>query len=84
MPASDAGAWRMGRLVYRDISLANIVADAGRYIDGKIVLQSDDLADVKVTMTLRTDQVDQLPQMLSQTLPLEVHVISDNITLLKN
>ena len=35
-------------------------------------------------MTLRTDQVDQLPQMLSQTLPLEVHVISDNITLLKN
>ncbi|MBT7904827.1 FecR family protein [Porticoccaceae bacterium] len=84
VPASDAGAWRMGRLVYRDISLANIVADAGRYIDGKIVLQSDDLADVKVTMTLRTDQVDQLPQMLSQTLPLEVHVISDNITLLKN
>ena len=74
----------MGRLVYRDISLANIVADAGRYIDSKIVLQSDDLADVKVTMTLRTDQVDQLPQMLSQTLPLEVHVISDNITLLKN
>ena len=84
MSASDAGAWRMGRLVYRDISLANIVADAGRYIDSKIVLQSDDLADVKVTMTLRTDQVDQLPQMLSQTLPLEVHVISDNITLLKN
>jgi len=32
---------------------------------------------------LRTDQVGQLPQMLAQTLPLEVHVISDNIIVLK-
>jgi len=81
---SDTGAWRMGRLIYRDIPLADIVADAGRYIDSKILLQSDELADVKVTMTLRTDQVSQLPEMLSQTLPLQVHVISDSITLLKN
>jgi transmembrane sensor len=84
VPVADAGAWRMGRLIYRDTRLADIVADAGRYIDSKILLQSDDLADVKVTMTLRTDQVSQLPQMLAQTLPLQVHVISDSITLLKN
>jgi len=47
-------------------------------------LQSPELADVKVTMTLRTDQVGQLPDMLAQTLPLEVHAVSDNIILLKN
>ena len=80
---SDLGAWRLGRLIYRDISLADIVADTGRYFDGKIVLQSNDLADVKVTMTLRTDQVGQLPEMLAQTLPLKVHVISDDIILLR-
>ena len=81
--SSDLGAWRLGRLIYRDISLADIVADTGRYFDGKIVLQSNDLADVKVTMTLRTDQVAQLPDMLAQILPLKVHVISDDIILLR-
>ena len=80
---ADLGAWRMGRLIYRDTSVADVVADTGRYFDGKILLQSEDLADVKVSMTLRTDQVGQLPQMLAQTLPLEVHVISDNIIVLK-
>ena len=59
------------------------VADAGRYFDGKIILQSDDLDDVKVTMTLRTDQVGQLPEMLAQTLPLKVQVISEKLILLK-
>ena len=81
--SSDLGAWRLGRLIYRDISLADIVADAGRYFDGKIILQSDDLDDVKVTMTLRTDQVGQLPEMLAQTLPLKVQVISEKLILLK-
>ena len=83
VPPSDLGAWRLGRLIYRDISLADVVTDAGRYFEGKILLQSEDLADVKVTMTLRTDQVAQLPQMLAQTLPLEVHVVSDKIILRK-
>lgn len=81
--SSDLGAWRLGRLIYRDISLADIVADTQRYFDGKIVLQSNDLSDVKVTMTLRTDQVGQLPEMLAQTLPLKVHVISDDLILLR-
>lgn len=84
VPSSDLGAWRMGRLIYTDVSLTDVVTDAGRYFDGKILLQSPELADVKVTMTLRTDQVGQLPDMLAQTLPLEVHAVSDNIILLKN
>ena len=82
--SADLGAWRVGRLIYTDTSVIDVLTDAGRYFDGKIVLQSDDLADVKVSMTLRTDQVSQLPQMLSEALPLEVHVVSDNIILLKN
>jgi transmembrane sensor len=83
VPSSDLGAWRLGRLIYSDISLVDVVTDAGRYFEGEIRLQSKDLADVKVTMTLRTDQVAQLPQMLAQTLPLEVHGTPDNIILLK-
>ena len=83
VPGSDLAAWRLGRLIYRDISLADVVADAGRYFEGKILLQSDELADEKITVTLRTDQVGQLPQMLAQTLPLQVHVVSDDIILLK-
>ena len=63
--------------------MADVVADAGRYFEGKILLQSDELADEKITVTLRTDQIDQLPQMLAQTLPLQVQVVSDDIILLK-
>lgn len=81
--SSDLGAWRLGRLIYRDIALADIIADTARYFDGKIILQSNDLAEVKVTMTLRTDQVGQLPAMLAQTLPLKVHVGSDDTILLR-
>jgi len=84
VPSSDLGAWRLGRLIYRDIALADVVTDAGRYFDGKILLQSEELADEKITVTLRTDQIDQLPQMLAETLPIKVHVISDNLILLKN
>jgi transmembrane sensor len=83
VPSSDLGAWRLGRLIYRDIALADVVTDAGRYFDGKILLQSEELADEKITVTLRTDQIDQLPQMLAETLPIKVHVISDNLILLK-
>jgi len=34
-------------------------------------------------MTLRIDQVGQLPEMLAQTLPLKVQVISEKLILLK-
>jgi len=69
----ELGAWRNGWLIYRDSNLADVLADANRYFDGRILLQARQLAQQKVTLTLRTNQIELLPDMLAETLPLTVH-----------
>ncbi len=79
----ELGAWRSGRLIYRDMALIDIITDASRYFDGVISLRASELADQKVTVTLRADQVTELPEMLSQTLPLAVREMPENRFLLE-
>jgi len=70
---TDMGAWRNGRLVYRQTALADVVADANRYYEGTITLGTQALAELEVTAAFRTNQVASLPEMLSQTLPIVAH-----------
>jgi len=70
--AAELGAWREGRLVYRNVDLIDVIADANRYFKGSISLQASELATMKVTVTLRVDQVGFLPDMLAETLPITV------------
>jgi len=81
---SELGLWRSGRLIFTETALIDVIADASRYFDGKFSMQSDQLASQKVTLSLRTDQIDQLPQMLAQVLPLEFREIPGNIIVLEN
>ena len=69
----EFGAWRSGRLIFKDAHLIDVITDANRYFEGSISLQVDDLFDKKVNLTLRTDQIDQLPAMLEMMdLPIEI------------
>ncbi len=69
----EFGAWRNGRLVFRDAHLIDVVTDANRYFEGSISLQASDIYEERVNLTLRTDQIDQLPAMLElMDLPIEV------------
>lgn len=81
---SELGVWRNGRLIFTETALIDVIADASRYFDGKFSMQSSELANQKVTVSLRTDQVDQLPQMLAQVLPLQFREIPGNIVVLEN
>ncbi len=47
-------------------------------------MQLDQLANEKVTLSLRTDQVDQLPQMLAQALPVKFREIPGNIIVIED
>ena len=76
--------WRSGRLIFTETALGDVITDASRYYDGKFSMQSDELASKKVTLSLRTDQVDQLPQMLAQVLPIDYRQIPGNIIVLEN
>lgn len=62
-------SWRNGRLIYLRTSLADVVADANRYFNGSITLGSKNLADLKVTAAVSTDQIDALTDMLASSLP---------------
>lgn len=66
---SELESWRNGRLIYLRASLADVVADANRYFNNSISLGSKNLADLKVTAAVSTNQMDALTDMLSTSLP---------------
>lgn len=75
---SELESWRNGRLMYLRASLADVVADANRYFNGSISLGSKNLADLKVTAAVSTDQVDSLTDLLSKSLPISVRKDANN------
>jgi transmembrane sensor len=66
---SELESWRNGRLIYLRASLADVVEDANRYFNNSISLGSKNLADLKVTAAVSTNQMDALTDMLSSSLP---------------
>ena len=66
----DVGAWRAGRLVYDNVELRDVVADANRYINAKIIIQDPELATERITTSFRTTQVEGMLETLQSALPL--------------
>lgn len=54
------GSWREGRLSYRGASLAEIVADANRYRNGKIRIADPAVGAQFITTSFRTNQIEQM------------------------
>ncbi|RYY03635.1 MAG: FecR family protein [Gammaproteobacteria bacterium] len=81
---SELESWRNGRLIYLRASLADVVADANRYFSNSITLGSKDLADLKVTAAVSTNQIDALADMLASSLPVEIQKDSQNNILIKS
>lgn len=65
-------AWRSGRLEYRNARLVDVIGDANRYFDGELVLGSKSLHDARVTLALKTSQINQLPALLESSLPVKI------------
>ena len=70
--AADIGAWRSGRLVYDNAALRDVVADANRYSRTRIVIGDPQLADLRLTTSFRTSQVDGMVETLQGALPVVV------------
>jgi transmembrane sensor len=68
--AMDVGAWRSGRLVYDNVALRDIVADANRYTRTRIVVADPQLETLRVTTSFRTTQIDGMVETLQAALPL--------------
>lgn len=70
--AAVAGGWRTGRRVYIDTPLREIVADANRYSRQQIVLDDAELAQLRVSVSFRAENLQQMFNGLALALPLEI------------
>ena len=80
---AEPGAWRQGRMQYADAPLKEVVADANRYSARPIRLASDDIGDLRVTVSFRTRAVGELIANLDAGLPLSVRTEPDGDIVLK-
>ena len=80
---SEQAAWRQGRLVFNDVRLREVVADANRYYRGEIVLADQALGDLGVTAAFNADQIDQLIDSVAVVLDLEALRYPDGRVILR-
>ncbi len=67
----QAGAWRNRRLMFRNSRLADLVSEVNRYFEGGVYLQSSELADLRVTASFGTEQVETAISGIALSLELE-------------
>jgi transmembrane sensor len=79
---STIGAWRDGRLMYDDVELRDVIADANRYTQANIVIADEAIASVRITTAYSTSQVDQMLDTLERAFPIDVERLKDGGTVL--
>ncbi|HEV2442257.1 MAG TPA: FecR domain-containing protein [Steroidobacteraceae bacterium] len=72
MPSVQPAAWRYGRLVYVDTPLKDIIADANRYSREPIAIGDARVANIRVSITYPSDQIEQMVSALAHSLSLKV------------
>jgi transmembrane sensor len=65
-------AWRQRRLIFRDATLAEVVAEAGRYADRPLVIADPRLARMRVTAVLPLEGQGALVDRMAALLPIRV------------
>ncbi len=76
-PPGYSTAWRHGRFVYVDTPLKDIIADANRYSHEPIKIADARIANVRISVTCPSDQIDDMVSALSRSLSLKVERRSD-------
>ncbi len=70
--ASSVAAWREGRLLYNNATLAEVVADAARYYKGTIEVPEPSILKLRVTTAFQADEIDTMINTLALGLPVEI------------
>lgn len=82
MPPGYSTAWRHGRLVYVDTPLKDIIADANRYSHEPIKIADGRIADMRISVTCPSNQIDAMVSALSRSLSLKVERLNNGEILL--
>jgi transmembrane sensor len=73
----EPGEWRTGHFIYEDAPLIEVIGDVNRYYEGRIILESSRLNDLKITTSFSVRQIDKMLETLPHILPLKAEHKSD-------
>jgi len=70
-------AWREGRLIFDDASLADVVREVARYCQRSIRLAGPEVAQLRLSSTFNLNNTDALLDALPRILPVKVRTLPD-------
>lgn len=77
---TDALAWREGRLVFVSVPFGRVVATLNRWRSGRFVIVSPSLMERPVTLIVNLDNVDHIPDVLRDSLPIRLVNVTPYVT----
>lgn len=78
-----ATAWRQRRLIFQDATLAEVVAEASRYVDGELVIVDPRVAGITVTAVLPLNGQGALIDRMDRLFPITVEKATDGRILIR-
>jgi transmembrane sensor len=82
--AREALSWRSGVLVFRDVTLADAIAEFNRYNKRKVLIEDPAVASYRIAGTFRATNAEAFVRLLEQGYPLHVAEREDNWVLRAN
>jgi transmembrane sensor len=79
--AEEHLSWRTGWLMFRDLGLADAIAEFNRYSARKIVIQDPGIASLKIEGNFRATNVEAFVRLLESGFPVRAEVRADQILL---
>lgn len=74
---STALAWRDGKLVFQNATLAEVVNEVSLYRQSPVVVANDAVGQLRLTSVFNSDNTDELLAALPQFLPVRVQTLAD-------
>lgn len=74
-------SWRTGHLIFRDMPLADAIAEFNRYNTRKIVIEDPTVAAIRVSGKFRSTQFEAFVRLLEEGFPVRARRIDDQIVL---
>lgn len=74
---STALAWRDGKLIFQNATLADVVREVTLYRQSPVIVANDTLGQLRITSVFSSDNTDELLAALPQFLPVRVQTLTD-------
>lgn len=74
---AELTAWRSGKLVFNNASLAEVAAEVSRYRDKPLTVGNDTVGNLRLTSVFKSDDTDALLKALPSILPVAVRTLPD-------